>query len=98
MIEATTHLQSTQKGILPRRNLVSTSLENTIIFKTKFSNIYNKNNIKNLLQKHLHFSSTPERNFNFKRSIICFKKDKNLQEILTPAKLQVPSNLLKEFN
>ena len=97
ILEATKHLESTPKGTFNVKDDSTNSLDSTFIYKSTFSNSLDKNHIKNLMKKHLQFKNVPESNFNYNRSIICFKKDKNLLELISPSKLIVPKKFLKEF-
>ena len=98
ILETIKKLEKTPKGILPEPKDSTSNLDSILIFKTIYSNSFNKDVIKKHIKNNLTFTSPPEKNFNFKRSIICFKKDKTLLELLSPSKLQVPPHLLKEFN
>ena len=98
IIEATQFLERKTKEISAKNPNKKTLEDSTFIFKATYSNSFNKDHIKKVIKKHLTFTTTPESGFNFKRNIIAFKKDKNLQEILSPSKLSVPDKLLHIFN
>ena len=75
---------------------VSTAnLDSIFTYKSTFSNILVKNYIKNLIKRNLEFKNLPELNFNYKRSIIYLKKDKNILELISPSKLIVTDKSLK---
>ena len=98
IVEATQFLERKTKQISSKNSNKKSLEDSTFIFKTTFSNSFDKDHIKKLIKKHLTFTTEPESNFNFKRNIIAFKKDKNLQEILSPSKISVPQKLLHMFN
>ena len=81
IIKTTKLLEKTKKGYIQNKNyniLSSDNDENTLIFKITYNNIIKKEDLKSLIKKHLTFTTKPERNFLFKKSIIAFKKSETL--------------------
>ena len=104
IIEATSKLQKTKKCFHSSTTLSSKStspnsnLNTTLIFKTTFHKTINKRYLRKLLHNHLNFQKEPESKLNFTRTIIAFKKQRNLQEHLFPSNLKVPSKLAYLFD
>lgn len=101
IIEATTLLQQTRKGYFPSKSVPKSTpispLKNTLIFKTTYHKTLNKKALRYLIKKNLHHPNPLESNFNFNRNIIAYKRQNNLQELLFPSKLKVPTKLLHLF-